>query len=307
MQSVSHQPFLVLWNLDSEFSLLNSNFLEKKQDYLKIARILTCFLHWVRPLSSLSTSRLLEPVQRLLEELKPRPNCIISDMCLPYTAQVAKKLGVPRIAFNGFCCFSMLCVHCVYSSGILESVKAKSEYFVIPGLPHHIELTKEQLPEAALPNAGAIHVQLEEAEKLTYGILINSFEELEAACVREYKKVKRDKVWCIGPVSLYNKNSLDKVQRGNKASIEESECFKWLDSKQPGGYCEMGKGRAGWSLVKREAVARAIERLMDEGEAEERRKRAKEFSIMAKNSMEEDGSSYLNMELLIQDILQQKC
>ncbi|KAJ9184370.1 hypothetical protein P3X46_004102 [Hevea brasiliensis] len=387
----------------------------------------------------LSTSRLLEPVQRLLEELKPRPNCIISDMCLPYTAQVAKKLGVPRIAFNGFCCFSMLCVHCVYSSGILESVKAKSEYFVIPGLPHHIELTKEQLPEAALPNAGAIHVQLEEAEKLTYGILINSFEELEAACVREYKKVKRDKVWCIGPVSLYNKNSLDKVQRGNKASIEESECFKWLDSKQPGsviyvcfgslcnlltsqlielglgleasnrpfiwvlrgegksneieewivdgGFEERTKERGliiggwapqvlilshpaiggflthcGWNstlegicagtpmvtwplfadqfcnerlvvdvlktgvkvgtevtvrwgkeelvgvLVKREAVARAIERLMDEGEvAEERRKRAKEFSIMAKNSMEEDGSSYLNMELLIQDILQQKC
>ncbi|KAF2307471.1 hypothetical protein GH714_028965 [Hevea brasiliensis] len=44
----------------------------------------------------------------------------------------------------------------------------------------------------------------------------------------------RDKVWCIGPVSLFNKNNLDKVQRGNKASIEEYECFMWLNSQQPG-------------------------------------------------------------------------
>ncbi len=45
---------------------------------------------------------------------------------------------------------------------------------------------------------------------------------------------------------------------------------------------------------------------MDEGDKdEERRKRAKEFNIMAKKAMEEDGSSYLNMNLLVQDIMQQ--
>ncbi|KAG8647165.1 UDP-glycosyltransferase 73C1-like [Manihot esculenta] len=387
----------------------------------------------------LSTYRLLEPVQRLLEELKPRPSCIISDMCLPYTAQVARKIGVPRIAFNGFCCFSMLCMHCIYTSRILESLKSESEYFVVPGLPHHIEVTKDQLPESAVQNIDAFNEQLAEADKLTYGIIINTFEKLEAACVQEYKKVRRDKVWCIGPVSLYNKNSLDMVQRGNKASVEGSECFKWLDSQQPGsviyvcfgsicnlltsqlielgsgleasnrpfiwvlrgggkskeiedwivedGFEERTKGRGliirgwapqvailshpaiggflthcGWNstlegicagapmvtwplfadqffnerlvvdvlkigvkvgtevtvgwgkeekvgvLVRREAVTRAIDRLMDEGEeGEERRKRAKELSIMAKNAMEEDGSSYLNMKLLIQDILGQKC
>ncbi|KAJ9184369.1 hypothetical protein P3X46_004101 [Hevea brasiliensis] len=83
-------------------------------------------------------------------------------------------------------------------------------------------------------NMGAFTEQVKVAEQVTYGIIINSFEELEAAYVQEYKKVMRDKVWCIGPILLFNKNNLDKVQRGKKASIEESECFKWLEQQQPG-------------------------------------------------------------------------
>ncbi|KAG8647166.1 UDP-glycosyltransferase 73C1 [Manihot esculenta] len=386
----------------------------------------------------LSTYRLLEPVQRLLEELNPRPSCIISDMCLPYTAQVARKLGVPRLGFNGFCCFSTLCMLCLRTSKILESIKSENEYFVVPGLPDSIEITKKQLPRAMLHDWGAFSEQLVAAQEVTYGIILNSYEELEAAYAQEFKKVKRDKVWFIGPVSLFNKNNLDKVQRGNKSSIEESECFNWLDSQQPtsviyvcfgslcnlitsqlielgsgleasnrtfiwvlrggekskeiedwiveDGFEERTKGRGliirgwapqvailqhpaiggflthcGWNstlegicagapmvtwplfgdqffnerlvvdvlkigvkvgteatvtwgmeekigiLVKREAVTKAIERLMDEGEeGEERRKRAKEFSVKARAAMEEDGSSYLNMKLLIQDIMRQK-
>ncbi|XP_038720872.1 UDP-glycosyltransferase 73C4-like isoform X2 [Tripterygium wilfordii] len=72
------------------------------------------------------------------------------------------------------------------------------------------------------------------AEKVTYGMIINTFEELEPAYVKEYKKVRADKAWSIGPVSLYNKDTLDKIQRGNKASIDEHECLRWLDLQQPG-------------------------------------------------------------------------
>ncbi|KAJ7972311.1 Glycosyltransferase [Quillaja saponaria] len=55
--------------------------------------------------------------------------------------------------------------------------------------------------------------------------------KLEPAYVKDYKKAKGDKVWCIGPVSLCNKDELDKARRGNyKASIDEHQCLKWLDS-----------------------------------------------------------------------------
>ena len=72
-----------------------------------------------------------------------------------------------------------------------------------------------------------------DADIKSYGVIINTFEELEKAYVREYKKVRNDKVWCIGPVSLCNKDGLDKAQRGNRASINEHHCLKWLDLQQP--------------------------------------------------------------------------
>lgn len=270
---------------------------------------------------------------------------------------------------------------------------------------------------------------------------MNTFEELEPAYIKDFKKAKMDKVWCVGPVSLCNKNDLEKAQRGNnKASMDDQhQCMKWLDSMEPssvvyaclGSLCnlipsqliELGmgleasekpfiwvlrggdhhkleelekwikgdgfeeriKGRGllirgwapqvlilshpaiggflthcGWNstiegvcagipfvtwplfadqflneklvvqvlkigvgigvedpvkwgeeekigvLVKKEDVKRAIDRLMDEGvEREERQKRSRELSKMAKGAVEEGGSSYLNMTLLIQDIMEQ--
>ena len=276
-----------------------------------------------------------------------------------------------------------------------------------------------------------------EAEVASYGIIMNTFEELEPWYIKEYKKARMDKVWCVGPVSLCNKNDLDKAQRGNKASIDEHQCLKWLDSREPnsvvyaclGSLCnlissqliELGlaleaskrpfiwvikggdklqelenwmaedqfeeriKGRGliirgwapqvlilshpaiggflthcGWNstlegicagiqmltwplfadqflnekfvvqvlkigyrigvedplkwgdeekigvLAKKEDIKMAIDRLMDEGEEREaRQKRAKELSQMAKEAVEEGGSSDLNIKLLIQDILEQ--
>ncbi|XP_057499343.1 UDP-glycosyltransferase 73E1-like [Actinidia eriantha] len=59
-------------------------------------------------------------------------------------------------------------------------------------------------------------------------------------------------------------------------------------------------------LVKRETVMKAVDIVMDEGmEGEERRKRARELGDMAMRTIEERGSYYLNVTLLIQDVLQQ--
>ncbi|KAK3226656.1 hypothetical protein Dsin_006518 [Dipteronia sinensis] len=60
------------------------------------------------------------------------------------------------------------------------------------------------------------------------------------------------------------------------------------------------------TLVKKEEIKKAIEKLMiDEGkEGEERRNRARELGELAKNAVEEGGSSYMNVQLLIQHIKQ---
>uniref|UniRef100_A0A6N2KCM8 Glycosyltransferase N-terminal domain-containing protein n=1 Tax=Salix viminalis TaxID=40686 RepID=A0A6N2KCM8_SALVM len=381
----------------------------------------------------MAANTLQEPVERLFEGLTPRPSCIISDMSLPYTSAVAIKFGIPRISFKGFSCFCTLCLHNIKIYKALESVNSESELFVVPGLPDHIELASNHLP-ASVIDLKDFSARVSDAEMLRYGFIINSFEELEPAYVQEYKRATGGKVWCVGPVSLSNKDDMDKVHRGNKSSIDESECLKWLDSQQPGsviyvcfgslcnltipqlmelglgleesnkpfiwvtrggekikrigglfeekGFKERTKGRGliiqgwapqvvilshpaigsflthcGWNsvlegisaglpmvtwplfgdqfcneklvvevlkigvsvgsqvtlkwgeeekfgvLVKKEQVKNAVSSVMNVGEeSEERRRRVRELGKMANKAVEEEGSSYLSMKLLIEDI-----
>ncbi|TKY62090.1 UDP-glycosyltransferase 73C2 [Spatholobus suberectus] len=178
---------------------------------------------------------LQKPAEELFEELRPKPSCIISDFCIAWTAQVAEKYHIPRISFHGFSCF---CLHCLYQiriSKVCESITSESEYFTVPGIPDQIQVTKEQTP-LMTSNSDEMDdflEQVRDAEMKSYGVIINTFEELEKAYVRDYKKVRNEKVWCIGPVSLCNKDGLDKAQRGNQASINEHHCLKWLDLQQP--------------------------------------------------------------------------
>ncbi|KAL5546023.1 hypothetical protein UlMin_005710 [Ulmus minor] len=156
-------------------------------------------------------SLLEQPAEKLANELIPKPNCIISDMCFPWTINIARMLQIPRITFHGFCCFCLFCMKSLADSKFLDNISSETESFVIPDLPDRIQITKDQLPK-----------------------LINQkMKELEPTYVKEYKKKRRDKVWCVGPVSLCNKNHTDKAQSGNKSSVDEDQCLKWLDSWKP--------------------------------------------------------------------------
>ncbi|XP_038697312.1 UDP-glycosyltransferase 73C3-like [Tripterygium wilfordii] len=386
-----------------------------------------------------AVSMLQQPAEKLFEELTPRPSCIISHMVMPWTVPIATKFHVPMISFNGFSCFCNLCMHSIHNSRVLENISSDFEYFAIPRFPDHIKITIAQLPSPLRPDAREHLDKLLAAESLSLGMIINSFEELETEYVTEYRKVKGNRVWCIGPVSLSNTNTLDKLERGKRTSIDENECFKWLDSQQPrsvvyaclgsmsnltpsqlkelglgleesgrpfiwvlregnkskdmekwiseDGIEERIKGRGliirgwvpqvlilshqtiggflthcGWNsileaismglpiitwpqfedqfcneklvtqvlkigvsvgvevptltlvedeagvLAKKDDFTKAIDSLMSEGdEGEERRRRARELGEMAKRSVEEGGSSHLNLTLLIQDIKQQSC
>jgi UDP-glucosyl transferase 73C len=75
-------------------------------------------------------------------------------------------------------------------------------------------MRKSQLPKIFKPNPNKnmnlIREKLRDYENNAYGIVVNSFEELESAYVEEYQRVTGHKVWCVGPVSLVNKDDLEK-------------------------------------------------------------------------------------------------
>ncbi|XVF07804.1 hypothetical protein REPUB_Repub06bG0171400 [Reevesia pubescens] len=203
-----------------------------------------------------ASSMLQQPFEQLFNELQPRPSCIISGKNLPWTVETAHKFNVPRIFFDGMGCFSFSCTHSLEVSKVHEAV-SKSESFLVPGLPHRIELTKAQLPENLNPGSNDmtnVRDKIRATEVIADGIVVNTFEELETEYVKDYKSVKGDNVWCIGPLSACNKLNSDKTERGEKASIDDNQCLKpWLDSKKPGSviYACLGSisGLTTWQLV----------------------------------------------------------
>lgn len=179
-----------------------------------------------------AVSLLQQPVERMLEELKPRPSCIIYDRNFTWIITLASKYQIPKIWFDGKNCFSLLCYHNIITSRVHECVP-QGETFPVPGLSDRIELTPAQIP-GFLPTMKEHAEKAMEAEGGADGVIINSFQELETEYCESLGKVKKQKVWCIGPVSLSNKNDFDKARRGNEASItDEDRCLKWLDSWPP--------------------------------------------------------------------------
>eukprot|EP00268_Persea_americana_P006396 TRINITY_DN12314_c0_g1_i5.p1 TRINITY_DN12314_c0_g1~~TRINITY_DN12314_c0_g1_i5.p1 ORF type:complete len:520 (+),score=92.47 TRINITY_DN12314_c0_g1_i5:73-1632(+) len=179
---------------------------------------------------------LQQPVEKLLQEHEhPLPSCMISDMSISWTSEIAQKFCIPRLVFHGTSSFSLLCSYNVRHCNAHESVGSESEPFLIPGLPHRIEITKAQLPSSFVTNSDMKHLydKIRKAESSADGVVLNSFDELEMEYADMYRKATGKRTWSVGPVSLCNKETLDKVNRGNKTSINEDQCLSWLNSRSP--------------------------------------------------------------------------
>ncbi|MED6116265.1 hypothetical protein PIB30_098489 [Stylosanthes scabra] len=175
------------------------------------------------------------PLEDLYEKLTPTPCCIIYDKHIICVADIARKFNVPRILFDESNCFHLLCNHNLHLSKVHETLSPQ-EMFLVPGIPERIGLRRSQLSGILNPGAdqelNAAREQVGAAEAGAYGMVVNTFDELEMEYVKEYKKIS--KIWCVGPVSLSNKNELEMAIRSKRHSDEDGNRYmKWLDSWPP--------------------------------------------------------------------------
>lgn len=180
--------------------------------------------------------------EEILSEL--RPHAFIADTFFTWATDLASKFGIPRIVFHGTSFISMCCMESLERFQPYKRVDSDSEPFVLPGnLPDEIRLTRLQIPDhlrlGLVNDFTKLLESAREAGKRSYGMVVNSFYELEPAYADHYRKVLGKKAWHIGPVSLCNKNDSEKARRGNQAGIDEHECLKWLASKKPGSVVYM--------------------------------------------------------------------
>ncbi|XP_020585158.1 scopoletin glucosyltransferase-like [Phalaenopsis equestris] len=157
-----------------------------------------------------------------------RPDCIISDVLYPWSAGLAKRHGIPRIAFHGTSYFSFTLMGLVGRLRLYDSVSSPDEPFVVPDLPHDIKLTRSQLfPMIISPPEymAGISASLQE----TYGMVMNTFYELEPAYADSFKSAGWMRGWNVGPVFLRHW-SVDSIR--NRGGAAASDVFDWLDGKK---------------------------------------------------------------------------
>ncbi|KRH50984.1 hypothetical protein GLYMA_07G254800v4 [Glycine max] len=164
-------------------------------------------------------SMLQPPIEQFVEQHPP--DCIVADFLFPWVHDLANKLNIPSVAFNGFSLFAICAIRAVN----LES----SDSFHIPSIPHPISLN------ATPPKELTQYLKLMlESQLKSHAIIINNFAELDGQdYIRHYEKTTGHKTWHLGPASLIScRTAQEKAERGMKSAVSMQDCVSWLDSKR---------------------------------------------------------------------------
>ncbi|KAI7728496.1 hypothetical protein M8C21_016543 [Ambrosia artemisiifolia] len=111
-------------------------------------------------------------------------------MFFPWTIETAEKFNIPHISFNGTGFFP-LCVADVIRLNS-STVSSDSEPFVVPNLLHEIKITRKQLPQIGSGEFKVflkVIIQVVEAKARSYGVIVNSFYELEPEYAHHFREV----------------------------------------------------------------------------------------------------------------------
>nr|ADV71370.1 glycosyltransferase GT14K13 [Pueraria montana var. lobata] len=172
--------------------------------------------------------------EQLFEDLKA--DCIVTDMFYPWTADAAAKLGIPRLMFLGGSYLAHSAQHSLKKYGPHKDMQSDTHKFAFPDLPHHLEMTRLQLPDWLREPNGYTYLMdmIRDSEKKSYCSLFDTFYDLEGTYQEHYKTATGTRTWSLGPVSLWvNQDASDKAARGHAKEEEEEEegWLKWLNSK----------------------------------------------------------------------------
>ncbi|XP_020227520.1 scopoletin glucosyltransferase [Cajanus cajan] len=167
-----------------------------------------------------ATAMLQPPIEEFVEQHPP--DCIVADFLFPWVDELANKLCIPRLAFNGFSLFTICAV------GSPHEYEYDNDSLHIPTLPHPI--TINATPPKELTEF--LHTMLQ-TELKSHGLIVNSFLELDGEeYIGYYEKSTGHKAWHLGPASLIGRSAQEKAERGQKSVVSVEECLTWLDSKR---------------------------------------------------------------------------
>ncbi|CAK8577456.1 unnamed protein product [Lathyrus sativus] len=179
------------------------------------------------PSFCLATNLLQEQLEELL--LEQNPDCVVADMFFPWVTDSAHKFGIPRLVFHGYCFFSLCATECMRLYQPFRNVSSHTESFVISNLPGEIKMTRLQIAPfenwEEFEGMAKLMYEVKESELKSFGVVVNSFYELENVYADYYRKILGRKAWHIGPLPLWNKEA--------PVNQPQDMYLKWLDTMKP--------------------------------------------------------------------------
>lgn len=194
-------------------------------------------------------SLLKKPMEDKIREI--RPDCIFSDMLFPWTVDIALKLNIPRLLFNqsSYMYNSILHnlklykphEHLVVNQPESQIITTTTNVSV-PGLPDKIEFKLSQLtddlkkpPSERYQPWDEVLKQIRDSEDRSYGIVHDTFYELEPAYADYYQKMKKTKCWQIGPITHFSSKLIPRnelVNAADESSNSSCAVVEWLNEQK---------------------------------------------------------------------------
>nr|POE60288.1 7-deoxyloganetin glucosyltransferase [Quercus suber] len=284
---------------------------------------------------------LLAPFSHLLSKLNnatsniPPVTCIISDGFMPFTVTAAQELKVPIVmCFSMAACsvMSYMCFPALKDKGVIP---LKDESYltngyldtVIDWIPGMRDICLKDLPSNLRtidPNDIILNLLIETAKRALEAskVIVQTFNVLEQE-VLDALSTMFSHVYAIGPLQpLLNQLPNDPLESiGYSLWKEETHCLNWLNSKAPNSVLyvnfdqqttckytcnEWGIGMEINNDVKREEVEKNVRELMEGDKGKKMKKKALEWKKLAEDATDPLGSSSINLNNLVSEVLLSK-
>ncbi|XP_023728735.1 UDP-glycosyltransferase 90A1 [Lactuca sativa] len=177
-----------------------------------------------------TATKLMQPdFEQALENLS-HVTCIVSDGFLSWTLASAKKFGIPRLSFYGMNNYVGALTREVVSNRLFSGPESDDELITVPRFPW-IKVTRNDFDEPFKqrdPTGPYMDFITETviASANSYGLITNSFYELEPLFLDVLNCESKPKAWCVGPLCLAVTESPRPPMVDRKP-----EWIQWLDQK----------------------------------------------------------------------------